>query len=371
MTPLALRLPLRQFALPYWKKTDRRKRARWATLLGLAAVLGAHGWLAAMVETRRPEWRDPEFYHRQKRAAALVHWQKSRGESRPLVVILGGSRPQMGLSPEALNRVLGDGPTDPIAYNCAQSGCLPVGERLNLGRLFDAGLAPDYLLVEVLPPVLADPGPVDDRIPPVRLGYADLRRLQPYQASPERVRMEWARARLASWYSLRLPLMANWGLADYFPPGRSSPHHLWANMTFHGWMPFSPREWPAEQRTAQLNVARGTYSWLLDDFRIQPVNDRLYRDLLEECRIRGVRVALFTMPESPTFRSWYPAGVRQRVADYLRDLSRDFGVPVFDTSAWIDNELSFMDGHHLLGEAATAFSERFGKECVAPWLQRK
>ena len=112
MTPLALRLPLRRFALPSWKKTDRRKRPRWATLLGLAAVLGAHVWLAAMVETRRPESRDPEFYHREKRAAALVHWQKSRGQHRPLVVILGGSRPQMGLSPEALNRVLGDGPSD-------------------------------------------------------------------------------------------------------------------------------------------------------------------------------------------------------------------------------------------------------------------
>ena len=77
------------------------------------------------------------------------------------------------------------------------------------------------------------------------------------------------------------------------------------------------------------------------------------------------------MPESPTFRSWYPPGVRLRVADYLQELSRNFGVPVFDASAWIDNELSFMDGHHLLGEAAAAFSERFGKECVAPWLQRK
>lgn len=369
MTPLAWRSLLRPLAPRAKLTTDRRNRARDAVVLGCLAVLFAHAWLAVVVETRRPEWRDPEFYHRQKRAAALVHWQKSLGQTRPLVVILGGSRPQMGLSPEALNRVLGDGSTDPVVYNCSQSGCLPVGERLNLGRLLDAGVLPDFLLIEVLPPVLADPGPVDERIPAVRLGHADLRRLKRYQANPDGVRTEWAKARAASWYSLRLPLMANWGLADYFPPGRSNPHHLWSAMTFHGWTPFAPRAWSAEQRAAQMNVARGTYAWLLDDFHIEPVNDRLYRDMLAECRSRGIRAALFAMPESPTFRAWYPPGVREQIDGYLAGLSREFGVPIFDAGGWIDSELSFMDGHHLLGEAATAFSERFGRECVEPWAR--
>ena len=88
------------------------------------------------VETRRPEWRDPEFHHRLKRLVKLARWEREQGHARPLVVILGGSRPQMGLSPEHLG--LGAGPTDPLVFSLTQSGTVPVGVRVNLARTLAA-----------------------------------------------------------------------------------------------------------------------------------------------------------------------------------------------------------------------------------------
>ena len=340
------------------KRHDQRDQARNAILSGFAALLIAHAGLALAVETNTPEWRDPEFFHRVQQVAALT-----QRDARPLVVILGGSRPQTGLDSEKFGNAV-------LAYNCSQSGCLPVGERLNFARLLDAGATPRFVLIEVLPPVLADPGPMDDRIPIERLGHADLERLRPYQVDPARVEREWLKQRLNSWHSLRLPLLANWGLAELFP-SRNDPHRLWSAMSPRGWSPAAPRTWDALQREWQTEVAARTYSWLLNGFAIQPVNDRAYRDLLAECRERGIHAALFVMPESPLFRSWYPPGVRERINEYLRSLSRDFDVPLFDASAWIDDENAFLDGHHLLRPAASAFSERFGRECVQPWVRAK
>lgn len=367
-TRFALRFPLpRTWSRPAPAAPGSRGRARAAVLIGAAAVVAAHLALAAAVETNRPEWRDPEFFHRQTQLSKIVRWEKDQGRARPLVVVVGGSRPQMGFSPEHLG--LGGGPADPLVFNCAQSGCSPVGEKLNLSRLFASGVAPDFVLLEVLPPVLADPGPMDDRVPLPRLSHADLARLRPYHADPDRVWRGWARARANSWHTLRLPLMANWGAADAFPPGPHRPDILWAGMKFFGSAPFYPADWPADARAAQLALARRQYGFLLDAFRVEPVNDRAIRDALADCRGRGVRAAVFTMPESPAFRAWYPPGVRGAVAAYLGSLSREFGVPVFDASAWIDDEAAFMDGHHLLGPGAEAFSTRFGRECVGPWVR--
>jgi len=343
-----------------------RLKGRAALIFGLFATVTAHLGLAAAVESKRPHWRDPEFFHRQKRLQAIVKWEREQGHARPLLVIIGGSRPQMGLSPEHLG--LGSGPTDPLVFDLVQSGTIPIGERLNLARLFASGVTPDYVLIEVLPPVLADPGPMDGRIPLMRLGAADLARLRPYQTDPERVQLEWLRMRMESWYSLRVPLTANWRVSEIAPPGPNRSDFLWSEMKFFGWSPFYPAEWPQTRREAGLAAARGPYKQLLDHFHIEPVNDRLYRDMLTECRARGVKAALFMMPESPVFRSWYPPGVRERIADYLAMLSREFHVPAFDASTWENDERAYMDGHHLLGPAAEAFSKRFGSECMAPWL---
>lgn len=277
----------------------------------------------------------------------------------------------MGLSPEALNRIIGDGANEPVFYNCSQSGCLPIGLFLNLNRLLDGPAKPEYVLIEVLPPVLADRGPMEQRIPILRLNHADLNCLEPYFENPRQARIDWASARAASWCTLRYSLLANWKLTEWIPSAKGTTHHLWANMTFLGWGPFSPPSWSDEQRAAQMSVAHGSYGWLLDRFEVQPINDRLYRDMLNLCRSRGVKAALFTMPESPTFRSWYRPAAKSRVVEFLNGLATDCGVPLFHTSAWIEDEKSFMDGHHLFHDPAVAFSERLGRECIVPWLQGK
>ncbi len=364
---IALRLArLRLPARPNRPTRRARGRAKAAVLSGLATVLIAHVGLAVRVETRRPTWRDPEYFLREHRLVALSWWAKADGRARPLVVAVGGSRTQMGWSPGHLG--FGSGPTDPIAFNCAQAGALPVGERLNLARLFAAGMTPDFVLIEVLPPVLADPGPMEERIPLPRLGLADLARVAPYHTDRARTARRWASARARSWTTLRLPLLAAWELSDSFPPGPDRPDRIWAATRADGWGPFHPAGWPDASRAAGLATARGSYEWLLRDFRVEPVNDRLVRDMLADCRSRGVRAALYTMPESPTFRSWYPPAARAQVREYLSAVGRDAGVPVFDTSDWVNDEAAFTDGHHLLGPAAEAFSARFGRECVGPWV---
>jgi hypothetical protein len=75
------------------------------------------------------------------------------------------------------------------------------------------------------------------------------------------------------------------------------------------------------------------------------------------------------MPEAPAFRGWYPPGSKELARQYLAGLSKEYGVPVFDASDWLPDETAFADAHHLLRHGAEAFSARFGRECVGPWLR--
>lgn len=343
-----------------------RRPARGAVAWALAAALAVHAWMAVAVETTRPEWRDPEFYHRLRRVREFVRWEAENGAGRPLVVVLGSSRPQMGLSPEHLG--LGVAPADPLVFNCSQSACHPIGERLNLARLLDAGITPDFLLVEVLPALLADTRPPEASLPVHRLGHADLARLRPLLADPGRVRREWAETRLLTWHSLRHSLQPHLFGRDLIPEARRDDF-LWADARTFGWGPFAPAEWPDEVRAARVAADRRAYAPMLATFHVAPGPDRAYRALLAECRAKGVRAALFVMPESPAFREWYPPGARKEAADYLARLSREYEVPVFDAAEWVPAPAAYMDSHHLLGPAAEAFSARFGRECVGPWVR--
>ncbi len=369
MTPLAA---LRAFVRPVrWggfrrAGSSRRSRARSSVANGLLLAAAINAGLAVAVESRRPEWRDPEFFHRQKRLVKLVRWEREQGHARPLVVVIGGSRPQMGLSPEHLG--LGHGPADPLVFDLVQSGTVPVGVRLNAARTFAAGLRPDFVLLEVLPPVLVGPESVEGPLPPERLGVADLARSLPYHSQPARTVGTWALARAAPASSLRVPLLAHWGLADAIPAGPAHSDFLWRDMRPSGWSPYYPATWTAADWEPRLAATRKAYTRMLAGRAIRPENDRAIADALADCRARGVKAALFAMPESAGFRAVYSPGLRAHLAAHIAALAREHGVPVFDASNWDYPEAAYMDGHHLLGPAAEAFSRRFGRECVGPWL---
>ena len=287
---------------PFTRRRPRtaRGRARAAVGFGVAAALAAHVWLGVAVETTRPQWRDPEFFHRQQRADKVARWEVSQGHARPVVIVLGSSRSQMGLSPEHLG--LGTGPTDPIVFNCSQSGCRPVGLRLNAARLLAARPTPDFLLVEVLPALVGDGEPPEAWLPASRLGAADVDRLRPYFADPARVWREWAHDRVVSWSSLRHTLQPHWFGPDLVPQPRRDDF-LWSEMRFFGWSPYYPGAWTDADRLPRVEANRRGYAPRLADWRAHPVPDRAYRDLLTDCRERNIPVALYLMPESPAFRS--------------------------------------------------------------------
>lgn len=338
-----------------------RRRARNSVFAGAGFFALFTLALNLALDTVRPEWRDPEYGHRLKRLKPQV--QAAHG--RPVVVALGSSRTQMGFSPHGLG--LGDGPDSPIVFNFAVAGGGPVHEVLNLKRLLDNGVKPDYVLIEVLPPVLAGHSPAEKLILPARLGYADFARLAPYTEDSAALRREWLEDRLAPFHTLRLYLMSH--IAGSMLHWKSRQDFLWKQMKPDGWMPYFFPEVPADKREKGIAEVHAQFAAYFPNYHIAPIPDRAYRDLLELCRTHHIRAAFFVMPEAPSFRSWYPPGSKELARQYLAGLTREYGAPVFDASDWIADPTAFADAHHLLRHGAEAFSARFGQECVGPWLR--
>lgn len=361
LLPFRLRLNLRHALTTPVRVSHSRRSARQSVLACLGFVLLLNAGMNLALETTKPEWRDPEYGHRFKELRRL----HAAEPQRPLVVALGSSRPQMGLSP--LDLGLPERPNAPLVYNFSAAGCGPVHELLNLRRLLDSGLKPDFLLVEALRPVLAGDGPAEKLIHPARLGYADLNRLKPYCDNPESLQKEWVQLRLTPWYSLRLYLMSHW--AGSMLHWKSRQDFMWKQMKGRGWLPYFFADIPSEKRTQGIAEAHVQYADYFRHYDISPLTQQAYRDLLQECQTHGIKVAFFVMPESATFRSWYPPGAEARANAYLQALSQEFSVPVFDASAWLPDVSYFADGHHLMRHGAEAFSRRFGPECVGPWIR--
>jgi hypothetical protein len=352
-----------------WPLRKRSRRQRLSQSRARQSVFAALGFLVMLnagmnlaLETVKPEWRDPEYGHRLK---DLRRCQQAEPD-RPLVLVLGSSRPQMGLSPAALG--LDNGPGSPLVYNFSAAGCGPIHELLTLKRLLDSGIQPSAVLVEVLRPVLAGNGPAEKLLHPGRLSYADLHRLRLYCDDPQALRWNWLQQRLFPWHTLRLNLLSHW--AGSLLHWKSRQDFMWKQLKERGWLPYFFEDLPAEKRLQGIAAAQAQYAGYFAQYQIAPRPDQAYRELLSLCRERGIRVGFFIMPESPTFRYWYPPHAEETARNYLEQLAREFSVPVFDASAWINDETAFADSHHLMRSGAEQFSRRFGQECLAPWLRQ-
>jgi len=337
----------------------RKRRARRKVLAGIAFAVLFHLGLNVALDTAKPQWRDPEYGHRLKELKPLA---RAAGE-KPVVVALGSSRSQMGFSPEHMG--LDD---SAVVYNFSQAGCGPLHQLLNLKRLLAAGVKPNFLLVEILPPVLGGEARAEWLLIPPRLSADDLAVARPYCENFSELETKWYKSRVSPWHTYRINLMSH--ISPGSLPWQARQDFLWVQMKPHGWMPYFFAQIPDEKRADGIAKANAQYIPYFIDFHLAPLPERAYRDLIEVCRMEGILLAFYTMPESPTFREWYTPKAKLVLADYYQSL-RAAGFPVFDASTWFDDEHQFADGHHLMRPGAEALSERFGRECLGPWLGSK
>jgi hypothetical protein len=340
-------------------------QARASLLWGIALFAVAHVALLIGTQGQRAELRDPEFGCKLSRLRQ--HWAIE--PDRPVLVVLGSSRTGQGFRPGVLPAFkTADGQT-PFVFNFSQVGSGPLAELLCLRRLLDAGVRPDWLAIEILPPMLGRTvdacGNTDVGVS--RLSGSDLRLLRRYVSDPGTLARRWVEAQLAPWHAHRFSLMNHY--AGDFLPWRLRMDQ-WKALDAWGWSDLGvDTEHPVKDPRA-LEVARETYQDELKNFHVTPMQDRALRDLIALCRQEAIPTVLYLMPEGSIFRSWYVPATRAAIEDYLTRLSRECDVPILDARLWMPDDL-FADSHHLDRRGATRFTRRFGEEVIPSLVQGK
>jgi hypothetical protein len=337
----------------------RRRAATGALAWGLLFFACAQLALALAMEHWRPELRDLEYGAKRARLRARL----AEHPGRPLLLVLGSSRTNLGIHPAALPPL----PAEPVVFNASIQGAGPVMELICLHRLLDDGIRPDWLVLECWPPNWHQDGDLAEfyRIPVSRLAWSDLRVLRRYHAQPARLYEEWCLARMAPWWSSRFAVMMQYA-RDWLPrePRRDD---MWKHIDATGWLPYLHSTDPEEVRRRTPRMHK-QYAPILDGFHVSAVADRAWHEILTLCRREGIRVALLYMPESLAFRSWYPPAVATEGDGYLVHLAREYDVPLIDTRTWCPYE-DFADCIHLLPTAADRFTERLGCEVLPRLLE--
>jgi hypothetical protein len=310
--------------------------------------------LNAALDRWSPELRDPEHVAKLNHLRTLVA-QGSRG---PLVLFLGSSRTLFGLQPGDMSAGRTTDQPRPLFFNFGLTGYgRPLAELLCLRRLLAEGLQPDWVFVEILPALLGVDG-ADGNPYPIRfLSVRDLALFRRHWRSAWKLYEAWGLNRLVPCFSFRFRILSSLA-PEWLPP--SSREYDFANAhDRQGWLSTAPAVSAARQ-SRMLQEARKEYHALLHDLTIHQSADRALRELLKLCRSRGIRVALYIMPEGNVFQSWYSPVAKSTVDMYLNVLCREFHVPFIDARDWID-EREFYDSHHLMRRGAREFSKRMGQ----------
>jgi hypothetical protein len=341
------------------------RTARSALVWGVLLWTGSQLVLSIVVQHLHPEVRDPEFGRRLR----ALHACRAQAPNRPLVVVVGSSRAAEGFRPDQLVPWPGGAARAPVVYNFSLVGGGPVTEWLTARRLFGRGFRPDWLLIEIWPPFLAQEGMLVE-VPKVRgrgLEWPDLPVIvrcfeRPWQAYG-RLGMELfapaacLRGRLQNRFAELL-----------LPPDRREGNLAWGTLDGLGWLRpgFGDGGDEALRRRLAAHM-HDIYQPVLDRFHVSEVSDRALRGLLRECRRRRVRTALVLLPEAAEYGAWCPRGMAGQVDAYLARLGREYGVPILDTRDWAA-DADFCDACHLSTAAAAAFTQRFGRDLLQPLL---
>jgi hypothetical protein len=246
-----------------------------------------------------------------------------------------------------------------VVFNLARGGSSPLENLLTLQRLLADGVRPDWVLLEIFPPYLAG-----DRsgMAMVKATLRDLPLLGRYRVS-WRTYAYSVRDRVLLWSKYRSGILAVCAPA-WLSASSCRPDSLW-DARGGEWLSIGEGVTPQENRALTAD-AHYRYYRKLQNFSITSIADRALRELLDRCRVQGIGVLLFMMPEASQFRNWYAPPARERLSAYLAALQREYGISLVDARCWIPDDC-FYDGHHLLKQGASAFTQRFGTEILPLW----
>ena len=338
----------------------RAARARRVLLFALLFVFLANAALGLIGE-HSPRLKDPAFGD--KWAMLRRHLAARPGE--PLVLSLGSSRTLLGFHGRHAENVLGG---HAIAFNFGTPAAGPVTELVYLRRLFDRGVKPDLLLVEVMPGLCADgpTGPSEQlTLGGERLCKSEVETVERYGFG-SKTRRAWRESAYLPLSKLRFQLL-----------GRVVPSWLPWNLRFdwsraadpHGWATPPRQEITPAERAEREGNARREYAGSLANVSPDGRPLAALRELLAECRDRGVRTRLVLYPEGSSFRAMYPAGTGERFVTAVRQLGEEFNVPLTDARDWLHDE-DMYDGHHMFKHGAQKFTSRLTAEVIAPAVRR-
>ena len=351
---------MRRIPPSYWSR-----RGRSAILWALAAFAFFQLGMAGAIEYALPQFRDPEFgYHRNR---LLARWNQTA--PRPYtVVMLGSSRTTAGFDAGILERQLSEQLQRPaIAFNFGVTGAGPLTHLINLRRLLEDGVRPDLVLIEILPPLLnGQPWNAESiRLRPERLWHEELGVLQQYAWLPG-IEKRWLTAWPVPFYEHRFPILSR------FMPSWL-PYELrldWALcIDDSGYAPRPKMRRSAEGDRLALEHMRRDYSVRLAEFKLGGQACRGLIELVDLCKREHLPAALVLMPEGTAFRALYKPDVWQQIDGFLHGVGRRTGIPILNAREWLP-DTAFVDSHHLLQDGAERFTTRFGRECVAPLVER-
>ncbi len=347
------------------RRRFRERRGQAGLLIALVLFVLANGGLSLLLHTGLAPWRDP-FHAR--RLACLR--RRSLAPDRPAtVVLLGSSRTHFGLRASALEQQLRQAQSGPVAaFNFGKPGAGPVMTLYTWRRMCREGIQPALLLVEVSSFQFTEDSARQDTseavLPSTVLSPGDLAFCERY--APDRVEQlpwDWLLAGAVPWLSHRQVVL--WALLPgLLPPEmRQRPVPL-LNECGDG------TEWEVPPPQVRERVTRQVVQSMAKDLR-RPVPGerpaRALRELLEQCRQRGVRVVLLFPPESSALRQALPAEQVRRLERFVRSTAEAHGADLVDARCWLGDD-DFADGVHLSPTGAARFTERLGREVVLPGL---
>jgi hypothetical protein len=302
--------------------------------------------LGAAIEYLAP-LRDPEVESKLRRLCA----RRAEAPGRPLVVILGSSRTAYGLDAARLSRDSGA-----TVFNFGIMGSGPLMDLVTLRRLLDAGVRPDLLYVEIMPPLLADQDlSLEEKLLEVsRLRLDEVLVLCRHSDHRLRLLRHWCQARMLLSGPNRAGLHSRMtGDDPLTAPGL---------LDVHGWR---ARRGGIDEKARRegAELARHQYDGACAIPAVAPGSRRALEALLALCRREGIAVRLLLMPEGKGFRDLYTAPARQAIRAFLAQFRARWGVAVVDARAWVE-DAGFWDTHHLLAEGACCFTARFQRESL-------